>query len=121
MSTLNEYQSEAGATNKGTRLYRWDAKAYEFVEVRGVYNALGLGGESGECLEKLKKLVRDGDGGDFIGKAIALKLELGDVLWYLSQLARDFGFTLQDVADANLAKLRSREERGVIHGAGDNR
>ena len=87
--------------------------------VPGMYNALGMCGEAGECAEKIKKLARDG--GDQEAVAQAVKLELGDVLWYLSQLAGDFGFSLSEVAGANLAKLASREARGVLRGSGDNR
>ncbi|MEZ4102976.1 MAG: MazG nucleotide pyrophosphohydrolase domain-containing protein [Candidatus Paceibacterota bacterium] len=50
-----------------------------------------------------------------------LKKEIGDVLWYLSALSNDLGFTLEEVAEKNLEKLKSRQERGVVHGNGDNR
>jgi hypothetical protein len=42
-------------------------------------------------------------------------------LWYVSQCARDFGYTLDEIANMNLEKLRSREARGVLSGSGDNR
>jgi NTP pyrophosphatase (non-canonical NTP hydrolase) len=51
----------------------------------------------------------------------ALALELGDVLWYVSVLAGELGFDLQEVAKMNLQKLRDRRERGVLQGSGDNR
>jgi NTP pyrophosphatase (non-canonical NTP hydrolase) len=51
----------------------------------------------------------------------ALLKELGDCLWNLSGLCRSIGFGLDDVALANLAKLKGRMERGVIGGSGDNR
>ena len=86
------------------------------VEMRGVYPALGLAGESGEVAEKIKKYVRDG----YIDKE-SLKKELGDVLWYIAALCSDFGFNLEEVAQANLNKLQSRQERDKIRGSGDNR
>jgi NTP pyrophosphatase (non-canonical NTP hydrolase) len=85
------------------------------------YPTLGLCGEAGEVAEKVKKVLRD-KGGIFseetkqeIGK------ELGDVIWYVSALANDLGLTLYDVIELVLAKLRSRNERNLIHGEGDNR
>ena len=51
----------------------------------------------------------------------ALLKELGDPLWYITSLADDLGFTLQDVVNANVEKLTSRKERGVLKGSGDDR
>jgi NTP pyrophosphatase (non-canonical NTP hydrolase) len=51
----------------------------------------------------------------------AILKELGDPLWYITSLADDLGYTLQEVVDANVEKLSSRRDRGVIHGSGDNR
>lgn len=51
----------------------------------------------------------------------ALTKELGDVMWYLAQLASELGLELDDVAAVNLQKLRSRQERGVLAGSGDDR
>lgn len=84
---------------------------------------LGLAGETGEVLEKIKKMIRDKDGVfHATSEDIAeLKKELGDVLWYLSAIAFYNGIDLGDVARANLEKLRSRKERNQIHGSGDNR
>ena len=51
----------------------------------------------------------------------ALKGELGDVLWYLTQICTELDLTLEEVAAANIEKLFSRLERGKIGGDGDNR
>lgn len=88
-----------------------------------IYPALGLSGESGEIAEKVKKWIRDEDyaNGMSVERREAILLELGDPLWYITSLADDLGYTLQDVVDANVNKLNSRKERGVLKGSGDNR
>ncbi len=50
-----------------------------------------------------------------------LEKEMGDVLWYLAQLATELDLPLENVAQGNLQKLKSRQERGLLHGNGDNR
>jgi len=47
--------------------------------------------------------------------------ELGDVLWYVAQLASELGLELDEIAAQNLEKLFSRQERGVLSGSGDDR
>lgn len=86
-----------------------------------IYPTLGLVGEAGEIAEKVKKVLRDSDGEWTDDKKAAILDELGDPLWYITALADDLGYTLQDVVDRNYAKLTSRKERGVLQGSGDNR
>lgn len=81
-----------------------------------LYPTLGLCGEAGEVAEKVKKQVRDGN---FNRHEVAK--ELGDVLWYLSNLANDIGYNLDEIADINIEKLTSRQDRNKIKGSGDNR
>ena len=50
-----------------------------------------------------------------------LKSELGDVLWYFTQICTELGMTVEEVAEANLDKLFSRLKRGKISGEGDKR
>ncbi len=86
-----------------------------------VYPALGLCGEAGETAEKIKKAMRD-DGGVLTDeRREAVAAELGDVLWYVAQLATEAGLDLEEIADANLEKLASRQRRSVLHGSGDER
>ena len=85
------------------------------------YPALGLCGEAGEVAEKVKKTLRDDGGVLSDDRRDALSRELGDVLWYLSQLATEAGLELEELASENLAKLFSRQERGVLRGSGDDR
>lgn len=86
-----------------------------------VYPALGLCGEAGETAEKVKKAIRD-DGGTLTEeRREAIAAELGDVLWYVAQLATEAGLDLETLAEANLEKLASRRRRSMLHGSGDNR
>lgn len=66
--------------------------------------ALGLNGEVGEVTELVKKHIRDGR-----LPGLDMLLELGDVLHYLTVLARQYGYSLEEVADANVAKLMERD------------
>jgi NTP pyrophosphatase (non-canonical NTP hydrolase) len=100
--TLNDYQEKA----KLTAIYTDPI----------IYPTLGLCGEAGEVAEKIKKYLRDGVIND---KEVAK--ELGDVLWYLANLADDLGYELAEIADMNLKKLEDRAKRNVLRGFGDNR
>lgn len=86
-----------------------------------MYLALGTCGEAGEIAEKIKKCIRNDEGVITNETRELLKLEIGDVLWYLSQLSRVMGFTLDDAAQANIAKIMDRKARGVIKSSGDTR
>ena len=86
-----------------------------------IYPTLGLVGESGEVAEKVKKALRDNQGVMDDSRRKAIKDELGDVLWYLAQIATELNLSLEDIAQGNLQKLASRQERGKLHGQGDNR
>ncbi len=86
-----------------------------------VYPTLGLTNEAGEVAGKIKKIFRDHNGVITPEDREALKHELGDVLWYLTQICTELDLTLEEVAQANLAKLFSRQARGVIRGDGDKR
>ena len=110
MSDLNSYQKTSRMT---WNLVRTDHPI--------VYPTLGLANEAGEVAGKIKKIFRDKGG--VIGEAEreSLKGELGDVLWYLAQICTELNLTLEEVATANLEKLRSRQQRGTIRGDGDVR
>ena len=81
-----------------------------------LYPTLGLCGEAGEVAEKVKKQVRDG-----VFNRHEVAKELGDVLWYLTNVCNDIGYNLDEIADLNINKLSSRKKRDVIQGSGDNR
>ncbi|HCP08720.1 MAG TPA: hypothetical protein DIT25_02910 [Candidatus Moranbacteria bacterium] len=86
-----------------------------------IYPTLGLTGEAGEVAEKIKKVIRDNEGKLNDEIRMTIEKELGDVLWYISQLASELGLSLDDVAEKNIEKLASRLEKGTLHGNGDNR
>ena len=108
--TFDEYQQQS----KGTAEYT------DFVPA-WVYLALGLAGESGEVVDKIKKVVRNKNGVFSDDDKLELQKELGDVLWYLGQLCEELGLSLDEVAKMNRAKLEDRKARGVIKSRGDNR
>jgi NTP pyrophosphatase (non-canonical NTP hydrolase) len=108
--TLEEYQKKSRKTAQ-----------YPDAGSNFVYPTLGLAGEAGEVAEKIKKIIRD-DGGEILPeKKLEIEKELGDVLWYVSQIATELGLELEQVAEKNIEKLYSRMDRGKLHGSGDNR
>lgn len=103
--TFNHYQEDAATT----AIYP-DARALEYL-------SLGLVAEAGEVAGKVAKYYRkDGE----LPKEDLID-EIGDVLWFISELARYLETDLSVVADKNRKKLASRKERGVLKGSGDNR
>ena len=100
------------------------------------YMMLNLVGEVGEFASKVAKDIRKGNanidnGNLWLGlertedereaREMELMHEAGDILWQLAGLCHVMGWELEDVAKANLNKLASRKNRGVIDGDGDNR
>lgn len=115
---LNDYQQEM------SRTYKPDRKAN---------HALGVAGECAECAEMARTpesfdaMMTAGRIADAVKKdeyhkrpvdRAAMLKELGDVLWYTAALATDYGFTLEDVARANVVKLKARYPQGFVHGGG---
>ncbi len=85
------------------------------------YPALGLAGEAGEVAEHAKKAIRDDGGSVSEQRREAMAKELGDVLWYVAQIATELDLNLDQIAEGNLEKLLSRQQRGVLSGSGDDR
>ena len=120
---LNEYQDKAMATCMPSS----DNFAYMM---------LNLVGEVGELSSKVAKAIRK-EKINISGNYISIptsnminvgieieeewKNEIGDVAWQLAGLCKVMGWTLEEVCQANLDKLYSRQDRGVIDGNGDNR
>ncbi len=107
---LNHYQRESRKT-----------ALYPDVGRNAIYPTLGLVGEAGEVADKVKKILRDKQGVFDSESKDSIKMELGDVLWYVSQLSSELGYELEDVAKSNMEKLNSRMIRGKIQGSGDKR
>jgi NTP pyrophosphatase (non-canonical NTP hydrolase) len=95
---LDEYQLLAGRTNAPY------TSALHATTTLG----FGLAGEAGEVLDLLKKSIGHGHALDHD----KLKKELGDVLWYLASLSAHYGLSLNDVAQANIDKLKARYPDG---------
>ena len=86
-----------------------------------VCHALGLCGEAGEVADKIKKVYRDNNGEFTPDKYEEIAYELGDVLWYLANVADDIGYPLSTIASMNLTKLFDRKSRNKLGGSGDLR
>ncbi len=108
--TFSEYQKES----RKTAIYPDAGKNF-------IYPTLGLSGESGEVAEKIKKVWRDNNCQLNENGKQEIKKELGDVLWYLSQLATELNLSLENIAQSNLEKTNLRSQNNKINGAGDNR
>lgn len=119
--TLNEYQKKAMLTCM---------TSCENV----AYMLTGLTAEVGEVNDKIAKAIRKGYLSihrndiawwvkDYSAQNMKIEIvkELGDCLWFIAGMAKMLGYTLEEVAETNIAKLASRAERNVIDGNGDNR
>lgn len=106
--TLNEFQNRA---EEFTEPY------FDSVD----HCAIVLGEEAGEVLGKVKKWGRDADFAPDSRLFQDVKAELGDVLWCVSRMATQCGWTLEEIGQASCRKLADRKARGMLHGEGDNR
>ena len=107
---FNDYQTKSRKT-----------AGYPSIGHSVIYPTLGLVNEAGEVAGKIKKVFRDKGGQISAETREALKAELGDVLWYVAQVATELDLSLDEIAEHNIAKLYDRLERGKIRGDGDNR
>ena len=106
---INAYQAAA----KETAIYPKDTGI--------LYTTLGLNGEAGEVADKVKKIIRDHGGEMDDAARESIMMELGDVLWYIANLATELGYSLRDIAGTNIQKLQDRQQRIRLHGSGDSR
>lgn len=82
---------------------------------------MGVAGEAGEVVEKWKKIVAYQSGKITPEDTEGLKKELGDIVWYIAVLANSLGLSFEEIMQLNVTKLKSRKQRDVIKGQGDNR
>lgn len=110
--------------------------AHKFAVYGGntLYPVLGLSEEAGEVSGKVAKFIRKHEGitptqakewvtldEEYRVARLEIAKELGDVLWMVAEVAKTMDLNLDEIAEANLAKLTDRKSRGVIVGEGDNR
>lgn len=138
---FNEYQKKAHETAiyptditlnlDRTFIYGEGRIPTKTEQLSWIYPTIGLAGESGELLNKLKKVIRDQNGeipncnhlspvDEHICKATICS-ELGDLLWYIAELCDKFDMTMDYVAGYNIQKLALRAKQNQIKGLGDNR
>jgi NTP pyrophosphatase (non-canonical NTP hydrolase) len=84
--------------------------------LKWIYPALGLSAETGELMNKLKKVIRDKNGDIDSEMMLDIKDEMGDILWYISELCNSLNLDLETIASMNLAKLAQRAMHNQIHG-----
>ena len=111
---FNQYQMRCRVTDVGT-------SAQDCLNPGWLYYVLGIAGEAGEMMEKIKKLFRDKNGIiDDEFKEMLIK-EMGDYHWYSARLCDAFDIDYNEVARQNIEKLYDRMKRNKLHGDGDDR
>lgn len=99
--SLNDYQRQSMRTAGDATDPRWELSGY----------GLGIAGEAGEVADIIKKVNHHGH--PLTPELLAkLKKELGDVLWYVQAVSYRTGWTLEEIASANLDKLTARYPEG---------
>lgn len=125
MKTFAEYQEFTKSKARYNTEIVVVTSPFEEAHMPYTYPVLAIAEEAGEVCGKIAKFVRKSAEGvdlatlqklsDDVGK------ELGDLLYQVSETARQFGFGLEDIAAMNVDKLTDRDNRGVLVGEGDNR
>jgi NTP pyrophosphatase (non-canonical NTP hydrolase) len=97
---LDSYQKEALRTD------RVPARQGSDDVLSLIVPMLGLAGETGQLLSEYKKHLRDGEAHRLFKERVSE--ELGDLLWYVANVASKFNLTLDGIATDNLAKVKAR-------------
>ncbi|MFL1664718.1 nucleoside triphosphate pyrophosphohydrolase family protein [Bacillus cereus] len=118
ISELDQYQEAA--------LRTWNTN--QDFGGRVLNAALGISGEAGEVADIVKKAIFHGHGfdpahcpGEEEGNTHKIALELGDILYYISIMSHEMGYTLEDIAQMNIAKLTKRYPDGFSREASQAR
>lgn len=97
---FKKYQKEA------LRSDRMGTRRSSGIDASLIVPLLGLAGETGQLLSEYKKHVRDGEGHELFKERVSE--ELGDLLWYIANVATKFDLDLDDIATDNLQKVNGR-------------
>ena len=97
---FDQYQREALRTDRVPARHAADDNLPLIVPM------LGLAGETGQLLSEYKKHLRDGEAHRLFKERVSE--ELGDLLWYIANVASKFDLTLDEIAIANLVKVKER-------------
>jgi NTP pyrophosphatase (non-canonical NTP hydrolase) len=124
---IQEYQeatkTTAGYMQQRITDYVYDSSNWnktDYLEL--AYLVQGLASEAGEVAGLSKKLLRDlGANTEHPVFLESVKEELGDVLWYISEICNQLGFSIETIMEMNIKKLQDRKERNVLGGSGDHR
>jgi len=123
IKTFEEYQAAAISMRVSMKKFKETFPGTDILVkdlLALTYDGLGLG-EAGEVQGKIKKIIRDEGGIITLEARKEIAKELGDILWYVASMCDNLGLDMEEVATMNIEKLRSRHERGTVHGSGDNR
>ena len=96
---FSDYQKQALLTDRTPASTSMSSDAARLIPL------LGLAGEAGQLLAEYKKRLRDGPGHELFVDRVSE--ELGDILWYVANLASKYGLDLEAIANQNLTKVAS--------------
>jgi len=99
---FKKYQEESQKTDRNPKP---DVDTSQTLSKSEIIPLLGLVGEAGNLLSEYKKKLRDSE--NYSGFKEQIKEELGDVLWYISNIATKFKLNLEDIANENLKKVNN--------------
>ena len=103
---LDEFQRRAHSTDQNPKLDKQADEITRTPQKHEVIPLLGLVGEVGGLLGEYKKLLRDGATHRKFRDEV--EEELGDILWYVANVATKFNLSLNKIAETNLAKVEDR-------------
>ena len=112
--TTNEFQASTKRTScdylrarsrmMGRTIEQADTTEPDLTAVEVNHLCIGIGAEAGELLSEIQRWIYYGQPLNEVN----LKEELGDLMWYVSQLCNRMGWSLSSVIAANISKLKAR-------------